>query len=107
MNNEYFAARCADSTRFEDVMTTPHVLVYTRDGCPYCSRAKMLLASKGVSFEERNASVDPDFRAEMMQVSGRNTFPQIFIGTTHVGGCDDLHALEADGGLDPLLAGKA
>lgn len=88
-------------------MTTPHVLVYTRDGCPYCTRAKMLLASKGVSFEERNASVDPAFRAEMMQASGRNTFPQIFVGSTHVGGCDDLHSLDAAGELDPLLAGKA
>lgn len=88
-------------------MTTPHVLVYTRDGCPYCTRAKMLLSSKGVSFEERNASADPAFRAEMMQVSGRNTFPQIFIGATHVGGCDDLHALDAAGELDPMLAGRA
>lgn len=87
-------------------MTTPHVLVYTRDGCPYCTRAKMLLASKGVAFEERNASVDPAYRAEMMKVSGGTTFPQIFIGATHVGGCDDMYSLEAAGELDPLLAGK-
>lgn len=86
-------------------MAGPRVLVYTRDGCGYCTAAKRLLAAKGVAFEERNASVDPAFRQEMMQVSGRMTYPQIFIGATHVGGCDDLHDLEARGGLDPLLAG--
>lgn len=86
-------------------MAKPNVLIYTRDGCPYCTRAKMLLTSKGVEFEERNANVDPAFRAEMMRVSGGSTFPQIFVGETLVGGCDDLHALEARGGLDPLLAG--
>lgn len=86
-------------------MAHPPVLIYTRDGCPYCTRAKALLAAKGVTFEERNASVDPAHRAEMMQRSGGYTFPQIFIGTTHVGGCDDLHSLEAAGELDRLLAG--
>ncbi len=86
-------------------MTTPHVLVYTRDGCPYCTMAKALLTSKGVAFEEKNASRDPEIRGEMVAASGRNTFPQIFVGATHVGGCDDLHALDARGGLDPLLAG--
>lgn len=86
-------------------MAAPHVLVYTRDYCPYCTAAKALLSAKGVAFEERNATAEPAFRAEMMQVSGRNTFPQIFVGATHVGGCDDLHALDARGGLDALLAG--
>ncbi|MCE1237250.1 MAG: glutaredoxin 3 [Hyphomicrobiales bacterium] len=86
-------------------MAGPRVLVYTRDGCGYCTAAKRLLSAKGVAFEERNASVDPAFRQEMMQASGRMTYPQIFIGATHVGGCDDLHDLEARGGLDPLLAG--
>jgi glutaredoxin 3 len=81
------------------------VLIYTRDGCPYCTRAKALLSRRGARFEERNASVNPDFRSEMMTRSGRNTFPQIFIGTTHVGGCDDLHALDDRGGLEALLAG--
>lgn len=79
-------------------------VIYTRDGCGYCVRAKALLSDKGVAFEERNASADPAYRAEMMQRSGRNTFPQVFIGATHVGGCDDLHALDARGGLDTLLA---
>jgi len=79
-------------------------VIYTRDGCGYCARALKLLTAKGADFEERNATVDPAFRAEMMQRSSRNTFPQIFIGQTHVGGCDDLYALDAQGGLDPLLA---
>lgn len=79
-------------------------VIYTRDGCGYCARALKLLTAKGADFEERNASVDPAFRAEMMQRSGRNTFPQVFIGQTHVGGCDDLYALDARGGLDGLLA---
>jgi glutaredoxin 3 len=79
-------------------------VIYTRDGCGYCARALKLLTAKGADFEERNASGDPAFRAEMMQRSGRNTFPQVFIGETHVGGCDDLYALDARGGLDGLLA---
>jgi len=86
-------------------MAAPHVLVYTRDGCGYCTAAKALLRSKGVAFEERNASKDPAFRQEMISASGRVTYPQIFIGATHVGGCDDLHDLDDRGGLDPLLAG--
>lgn len=79
------------------------VIIYTRDGCPYCTRAKALLTRKGASFREFNASVEPAYRAEMMEKSGRNTFPQIFIGGTHVGGCDDLHELDYDGKLEPLL----
>lgn len=86
-------------------MAQPHVLIYTRDGCGYCTAAKALLRTKGADFEERNASRDPAFRKEMIQVSGRMTFPQIFVGETHVGGCDDLHDLDARGGLDPLLSG--
>lgn len=81
------------------------VLIYTRDLCGYCAAAKALLTRKGVTFEEKNASENPGYRAEMMEKSGGTTFPQIFIGSTHVGGCDDLHALEAAGKLDPLLAG--
>ncbi|MER2604521.1 MAG: glutaredoxin 3 [Siculibacillus sp.] len=87
-------------------MAAPHVLIYTRDFCGYCTAAKALLKAKGVAFEERNATANPDFRAEMIKVSGRNTFPQIFVGTTHVGGCDDLHDLDHRGGLDRLLAGE-
>lgn len=86
-------------------MTAPHVLIYTRDFCGYCSAAKALLRDKGVAFEERNSTADPSFRAEMIARSGRNTFPQIFVGETHVGGSDDLHALDHRGGLDRLLAG--
>lgn len=79
------------------------VVIYTRDLCGYCSAAKALLERKGVRYTEFNATGDPDKRREMMDRSGRTTFPQIFIGSTHVGGCDDLHALERAGKLDPLL----
>ena len=81
------------------------VTIYTRNGCPYCTAAVNLLKKKGAAFTEHNASIDPQYRAEMMQISGRNTFPQVFVGSKHVGGCDDLHALDARGGLDPLLNG--
>jgi glutaredoxin 3 len=81
------------------------VIIYTRNGCPYCTSALALLTKKGAKFTEYNANVNAAYRAEMMEKSSRNTFPQIFIGTTHVGGCDDLHALDARGGLDKLLAG--
>ena len=80
------------------------VTIYTRDFCSYCARAKALLQSKNVNFTEYNATENPQYRQEMMDKSGRNTFPQIFIGEQHVGGCDDLHALDRDGKLDPLLA---
>lgn len=81
------------------------VLIYTRQLCGYCARAKQLLDGKGVAYEERDATVEPRFRAEMMaRAPGRSTFPQIFVGDTHVGGCDDLFALDRAGGLDPLLA---
>jgi len=82
------------------------VTVYTKMFCPYCDRALALLARKGVAVTEINAAMDAKKKAEMVARSGgRTTFPQIFIGDTHVGGCDDLHALEARGVLDPLLAG--
>ncbi|NTJ44818.1 glutaredoxin 3 [Agrobacterium larrymoorei] len=81
------------------------VTIYTRDFCGYCARAKALLEGKSVDFKEYNATENPDYRQEMMEKSGRNTFPQIFIGAQHVGGCDDLHALDRDGKLDALLAG--
>jgi glutaredoxin 3 len=80
------------------------VLIYTRQGCPYCTAAKALLAQKGAAFVEKDATGLPDLRQEMITKSGRNTFPQIFIGGTHVGGCDDLHALDRAGKLDPMLA---
>ena len=84
-----------------------NVVIYTRQFCGYCSAAKALLERKGVAYEERDATGDPGLRQEMIERSGRTTFPQIFVGPTHVGGCDDLHALERAGRLDPLLAATA
>lgn len=81
-----------------------NVTIYTREFCGYCARAKALLTGKGVAFTELDASYSPELRAEMIARSGRNTFPQIFIGDAHIGGCDDLHALDNAGKLDPLLA---
>ncbi len=81
-----------------------HVKMYTTAVCPYCIRAKQLLNSKGVTqIEEIRIDTDPEQRAHMMEITGRRTVPQIFIGDTHVGGCDDLMALDAKGGLVPLL----
>lgn len=81
------------------------VVIYTKDYCPYCKRAKMLLAQKGVEFKEFDLVQQPDLKAKMVELAGgRTTVPQIFIGDTHVGGCDDLFALESSGKLDPLLA---
>lgn len=80
------------------------VTIYTRPFCPYCSRALALLNEKGADFTEIEAGMDPALRQEMMQRSGRNTFPQIFVGDQHIGGCDDMMALEQQGKLDALLA---
>lgn len=81
------------------------VTIYTRQGCGYCTAAKRLLEKKGVAYLEHDATGNPQMRSEMIgRANGRSTFPQIFIGSTHVGGCDDLHALEREGRLDPLLA---
>ena len=80
------------------------VVIYTRQFCGYCSAAKKLLETKGVAFEEHDATHAPDVHQEMIARAGRNTFPQIFIDGRHVGGCDDLHALERAGELDALLA---
>ncbi len=83
----------------------PRIEIYTTQTCPYCVRAKALLRSKGVPFEEIDVSRDRSRVPEMVQrAGGRYTVPQIFIDGRHVGGCDDLHALDARGGLDPLLA---
>ncbi|MAS13768.1 MAG: glutaredoxin 3 [Nitratireductor sp.] len=82
-----------------------NVTIYTRMMCGFCSAAKRLLDSKGVAYTEHDASFSDELRQEMIQrANGRSTFPQIFIGNTHVGGCDELHALERDGKLDALLA---
>lgn len=84
-------------------MTT--VEIYTSPLCGYCHAAKRLLTQKGVSFTEYDLSQTPDKRAEMMdRAGGRTSVPQIFVGPTHVGGCDELYALERSGKLDPLLA---
>ena len=86
-------------------MSAPAVLMYTTSWCPYCARARSLLEEKGVAVREIDVDVAPGARAEMQHKSGRTTVPQIFIGTTHVGGCDELLALEDAGDLDPLLTG--
>jgi len=81
------------------------VVIYTKPGCPYCAMAEALLAKKGVDYTEIVASNDPEKKQEMIQRSGgRMTFPQIFIDGKHVGGSDDLHALDRKGELDALLA---
>ena len=82
--------------------------IYTREFCGYCARAVRLLKDKGVDFEQIDAGMDAAKRKEMIQrANGRSTFPQIFIGQTHVGGSDELHQLESDGRLDALLKGGA
>jgi glutaredoxin 3 len=82
--------------------------MYTTAVCPYCTRAKQLLTARGVTaIEEVRIDLDPVRRDEMMQKTQRRTVPQIYIGETHVGGCDDLYALDAAGKLLPLLAGNA
>lgn len=81
------------------------VVIYTKPGCPYCTAAMALLKRKGVDFTEIVASRDPEIKAEMVaRAGGKSTFPQIFVGEKHIGGSDDIHALDARGGLDPLLA---
>jgi glutaredoxin 3 len=81
-----------------------HVKMYTTLVCPYCVRAKMLLKQRGVdNIEEIRVDMNPSERQTMMQITGRRTVPQIFIGDTHVGGCDDLIELDQQGGLMPLL----
>ncbi|HEY0235639.1 MAG TPA: glutaredoxin 3 [Afipia sp.] len=81
--------------------------IFTRPGCGYCTAAKSLLTRKGVAFTEYDAGVDPSFRTQMYErAGGGSTFPQIFIDGVHVGGCDDLYALERAGDLDALLEGQ-
>ena len=81
------------------------VEIYTTPTCPYCLAAKQLLRKKGVAYTEIDVSHDADLRLTMTKrAMGRRTVPQIFIGGQHVGGCDDLHALNHTGGLDPMLA---
>ena len=89
-------------------MASPKITMYSTGSCPYCTRAEALLTSKGVTIDEKiRIDLDPAQRDLMMQKTGRRTVPQIYIGETHVGGCDDLTALDRAGGLDPLLKGAA
>lgn len=84
------------------------VKMYTTAVCPYCIRAKQILKARGVEqIEEIRVDMQPEERLKMMEITGRRTVPQIFIGDTHVGGCDDLMALDGQGGLVPLLKGAA
>lgn len=81
------------------------VTIYTTQICPYCYRAKQLLQSKGVAYREIDVAMDAALKREMIEkAGGRRTVPQVFINGTHVGGCDDLYALDRQGGLDTLLA---
>ena len=83
------------------------VRMYTTEICPFCIRAKALLKQRGVAqIDEIRVDLDPPQRMHMMQITGRRTVPQIFIGDTHVGGCDDLMALDQRGGMMPMLAGS-
>ena len=82
-----------------------NVVIYSSNFCPFCHRAKALLKQKGVNFKEISVDMKPSVRKEMRQKAGGvNSVPQIWVGNEHVGGCDDLYALESKGGLDTLLA---
>ena len=85
-------------------MTTPAITMYATGWCPYCARARALLERKGAAWTEIDIEAEPARRAEMIARSGRRTVPQIFIGAQHVGGSDDLYALNAAGGLDRMLS---
>lgn len=99
-------ARRAGARQTEEFMSD--IVIYTRQLCGYCSAAKRLLEQKGVEYTEHDGTFDPAVRAEMIQKSnGARTFPQIFINGRHIGGCDELHALDRAGKLDPLLAAGA
>jgi glutaredoxin 3 len=86
-------------------VTQPAITVYVTGWCPYCQRAKVLLEGKNLAFQEINVDDDAKYRQEMTARSGRRTVPQIFIGERHVGGCDDLYALEGSGELDRIIQG--
>jgi glutaredoxin 3 len=86
-------------------MSQPDVVIYLAGWCPYCQRARGLLSKKGIQFREIDVDDDPKLREEMIARSGRRTVPQVFIGEKHVGGCDDLFALDGQGELDRLIQG--
>jgi glutaredoxin 3 len=81
----------------------PRITVYSGPGCPYCDRAKALLSKKGAKFQEINVRSDQSKLLEMMNKTGKKSIPQIFIDDKHIGGCEELYTLDAQGGLDPLL----
>ena len=81
----------------------PKIIVYSSANCPYCDRAKALLTRKGAQFEEIRVDLDPLAKDRMIELTGRRTVPQIYMGSLHVGGCDDLYALERSGELAKLL----
>jgi glutaredoxin 3 len=86
---------------------TAAIEIYTRPGCGYCTAAKSLLTRKKATFTEYDVATDPELRQKMWDRAGQGaTFPQIFIGQTHVGGCDELYALDREGRLDSMLAGE-
>lgn len=87
-------------------MTQPRIEIYVKQWCPYCNRARALLTERGAKFEITDIEATPGTREQMQARSGRHTVPQIFIGGKHIGGCDDLLALDAAGGLNPLLQGE-
>jgi glutaredoxin 3 len=85
-------------------MNNPPVTIYLTETCSYCGAARMLLTKKGIRYEERLVSQNAGLRDEMLERSGKTTVPQIFVGETHVGGFDELYALDSSGELDKLLA---
>ena len=93
-----------ESATGEVSMADPRIIIYSSPFCGYCSAAKRLLTSKGAAFTEIDVMFEPERKREMIERSGRQTVPQIFIGDRHIGGYDDLSALNARGELDPLLA---
>src|SRR5690606_1505986 len=95
-----------ESTHRQMSTGKPPIVVYSSPFCGFCHAAKRLLAGKGAEFTEIDVIAEPERRAEMMERSGRRTVPQIFVGDTHVGGYDDLRALDSRGELDRLLAGE-
>jgi glutaredoxin 3 len=86
-------------------VSRPSVVIYVTGWCPYCERARDLLTQKGLAFSEINVDDDAKLREDMVARSGRRTVPQIFIGDKHIGGCDDLFALDGSGELDRLIQG--
>ena len=97
------SAPSSDQSTDQPKAAAAAVVMYTRSWCPYCERARELLKHKGVAFQEIDIETQAGQRDEMIRRSGRQSVPQIFIGEHHVGGSDELHALDASGGLDPLL----